>query len=77
MTAAPVQVALLNALRGAAGGIVTRDELVNIAYDRDPEGGPLEAGAAVRGAIKRLRRRGFPIRSVLGHRGYFYEAARP
>lgn len=65
-----LQSRIINTLRQAAGGIVSKGELIEACYpdpDREPDGAALNISVTVRF----LRRRGFPIKTHYG-RGYSY-----
>lgn len=56
---APQEIALLNAL--GAGGLVTREELVDRLWGDNAEGGPLDVYGVIRMRVLALRRRGYVI----------------
>jgi hypothetical protein len=62
---------VVNALRQAAGGIVSYDELIEAVWRSPADGGPDYALAIVRKAVFQLRRLGYPIETH-HTRGYSY-----
>lgn len=62
---------IVNCLRQAAGGIVSRAEIIEWLYGDSPEGGPLNANLLIDLAVLHLRRCGFPIVTHYG-RGFRY-----
>ncbi len=67
-----VQFKIIERLCQARGGFVSADDIVEHVYADDPDGGPLDARGSIRGAVYKLRRRGYPIRLV--SRGYCHGA---
>lgn len=62
---APLQVALLNYLRSREGAAASYREIIEALYP-EPEGGPLNAKNSVDCATCRLRKLGYPIKTVWG-----------
>jgi DNA-binding response OmpR family regulator len=59
---------ILRVLRERRGEVVTVPELIDAIYKHDPAGGPDYARIGINVTVKRMRRKGEKIETVIGYR---------